>query len=49
MDFKKPFCWRSNLSNENMIPAEARSEDGYEFKRLGLKTDVENHNFFGLK
>ena len=45
MDFKKSFCRRSNLSNENMIPAYVRSEDGYEFKRLGLKTGVENDNF----
>ena len=28
MDFKKSFCWRSNLSNVNIIPAYARSENG---------------------
>ena len=44
---KKSFCWRSNLSNdhENIIPAYTRSEDGYEFKRLGRKMGVENDIF----
>ena len=28
MDFKKSFCWRSNLSNYNIISTYARSENG---------------------
>ena len=42
--FKKSFSWRSNLSNDNIISACARSEDGYGFLP-GLKTSVENENF----
>ena len=26
---KKSFCWRANLSNDNIISAYARSENGY--------------------
>ena len=36
MDFKKYFCWRSNLSNDNIISAYARSESGYGFYRPGV-------------
>ena len=28
VDFKKSFCWRSNLSNNILISAYARSENG---------------------
>ena len=28
-DFKKSFCWRSNLSNYIIISANARSENGH--------------------
>ena len=31
VDFKKSFCWRSNVSNDNIISAYARSENGYGF------------------
>ena len=31
MDFKKSFCWRSNLSNNNIISAYARSDNGNGF------------------
>ena len=31
MDSKKSFCWRSILSNGNIISAYARSENEYEF------------------
>ena len=42
--FKKSFSWRSNLSNDNIISAWTRSEDGYGFLP-GLKTSVQNENF----
>ena len=29
VDFKKSFCWRSNLSNYIIISAYARSENGH--------------------
>ena len=29
VDFKKSFCWRSNVSNDNIISDPARSENGY--------------------
>ena len=32
MDEKKSFCWNSNLSNDNIISAYARSENGYGFR-----------------
>ena len=32
---KKSFCWRANLSNDNIISAYARSENGYRVKRPG--------------
>ena len=42
MDFLKSFCWRSSLSNDNIISANARSKN----KRPGwVKTDVENDYF----
>ena len=28
VDFTKSFCWRSNLSNDNIISAYARSKNG---------------------
>ena len=28
VDFKKSFCWHSNLSNDNIISAYARSKNG---------------------
>ena len=28
VDFKKSFCWHSNLSNDNIMSAYARSENG---------------------
>ena len=31
MDFKKSFCWHSNISNDNIISAYARSESGCGF------------------
>ena len=31
VDFKKSFCWRSNVSNDNIISDHARSENGYGF------------------
>ena len=31
MDCKKSLCWHSNLSNDNIISAYAKSENGYEF------------------
>ena len=31
VDFKKSFCWRSNVSNDIIISAYARSENGYGF------------------
>ena len=31
VDFKKSFCWRSNLSNDNIISACGRSENGQGF------------------
>ena len=31
MDFKKSFCWRSYLSDDEIISAYARSENGYRF------------------
>ena len=31
MDFKKYFCLRSNLSNDNIISAYARSDNGNGF------------------
>ena len=31
VDLKKSFCWRSNVSNDNIISAYARSENGYGF------------------
>ena len=40
MDSKKSFCWRSILSNGNIISAYARSENEYEFWG-----QVENDNF----
>ena len=33
MDFKKSFCSRSNLSNNLIISAYARSENGFGFQR----------------
>ena len=42
--FEKLFCLRSNLGNDNIISRlKARSENGYEFWRSGVKTDVENY------
>ena len=31
VDLKKSFCWRSNVSNDNIISTYARSENGYGF------------------
>ena len=42
--FKKSFCLRSNLSNDN-LPAYASSENGNGLWRPGLKTVVEKDNF----
>ena len=42
--FEKLFCLRSNLSNGNIISrVKARSENGYEFYRSGVKTGVDNY------
>ena len=43
--FKKSFSWLSNISNDNIISAYARSENGHGFQKPGLKTGVENFNF----
>ena len=38
VDFKKSFCWRSNLSNNILISAYARSENGCgKWQFFGLK------------
>ena len=31
MDFKISFCWRSNLSNDDILSANVRSENRYGF------------------
>ena len=31
VDVKKSFCWHSNLSDDNVISAYAKSEKGYGF------------------
>ena len=45
VDVKKSFCWHSNLSDDNVISAYAKSEKGYGFQSPDLKTGVENDNF----
>ena len=37
MGFKKSFCWRSSLRNDNIISAYARPENGYGFYSPGLR------------
>ena len=58
MDFKKSFCCGFNLSNDDIISVlckhimlrfvtTSRSENEYGFEMPGLKTGVENDNFWG--
>ena len=58
MDFKKSFCCGFNLSNDDIISVlckhimlrfvtTSRSENEYGFEKPGLKTGVENDNFWG--
>ena len=58
MDFKKSFCCGFNLSNDDIISVlckhvmlcfvtTCRSENEYGFEKPGLKTGVENDNFWG--
>ena len=56
MDFKKSFCWPSNLSNDYVIytfvnmyvvfVTNSRSGNGYGFWRPGVKTGVVNDIFW---
>ena len=49
MKCKESFvCWRSNLTNDNISSAYARSETGMDFRDSGLKTGVENNNYLVL-
>ena len=49
MKFKESFvCWRSNLTNDNISSAYARSETCMDFRDPGLKTGVENNNYLVL-
>ena len=41
-------CWRSNLTNDNISSAYARSETCMDFRDPGLKTGVENNNYLVL-
>ena len=41
-------CWRSNLTNDNISSAYARSETCMDFRDPGLKTGVENKNYLVL-
>ena len=46
MDFKKSFCWRSNLSNDNIISAYARSDNGNGFLEARSKIRCGKWQFF---
>ena len=46
MDFKKSFCWRSNLSNNNIISAYARSDNGNGFLEARSKIRCGKWQFF---
>ena len=46
MVLKKSFCWRSNLSNDDIISTYSKSYNGYGFWMPGLKTGVENDIFW---
>ena len=46
MVLKKSFCWRSNLSNDDIIWTYSKSYNGYGFWMPGLKTGVENDIFW---
>ena len=49
MKCKESFVrWRSNLTNDNISSAYARSETGIDFRDPGLKTGVENNNYLVL-
>ena len=46
MDFKKSFCWRSNLSNDDIIYTYVGLKTGVEFRGQVLKTGVESDIFW---
>ena len=46
IDFKKSFCWRSYPSNDDIISAYSRSQNGCGFWIPGMKTGVENDIFW---
>ena len=47
VDFKKSFCWRSNVSNDIIISAYARSENGYGFYEDRSGNGCEKKQLFG--
>ena len=49
VDFKKSFCWRSNVSNDNIISAYARSENGYGFYEDSSVNRCGKKQLFGLE
>ena len=45
MDFNESFLIELWSKNDDLVSTYTRSENGYGFKTLGLKTDVENDIF----